>query len=320
MQTQVEIAKLKPEMSFVGYLLVRSCDKRQGKTGREYLDINLIDRTGEINSKHWNPEQLTFEIKPGEAVWIAGLVETFNGRYQLRINQIRPAREGDVDLALLVPSAPEKPEVMRAEIDRTIASFQSEELRLLVTEMLNLAGDELNWYPAAMRMHHAERSGLLHHTTTMLKIAGQLLEVYPFLNGDLLRAGVIVHDLAKIPELKSDKFGSVSDYSRDGLLVGHLVRGVSMLDEAARNTEVGGEILALLEHMIISHHGIPDYGSPRYPSFPEAEALHWIDTLDAHMNEMQGIMERVPEGAFSERIPYLDDRRIYHPYYTDDAQ
>ena len=131
-----------------------------------------------------------------------------------------------------------------------------------------------------------------------------------------LLAGVIIHDLSKTAELKSDKLGNVSDYTADGLLVGHLVRGVALVDEAARNTGVSGEIVTLLEHMMISHHGIPEFGSPRRPLFPEAEALHWIDTLDAKMDEMRTIQERTPAGAFSERIPYLDDRRMYHPLFT----
>ena len=135
----------------------------------------------------------------------------------------------------------------------------------------------------------------------------------------LLLAGVIIHDLSKISEMKSDEYGNVTDYTREGLLVGHLVRGVARLAEAAKNVGVTGEIVVLLEHMIISHHGIPEYGSPRPPMFPEAEVLNWIDTLDARMNEMEGIMARVPAGAFSEKIWSLD-RRLYHPFYEEGAE
>jgi len=148
----------------------------------------------------------------------------------------------------------------------------------------------------------------------MLNTAEHIIAAYPFLHGDLLRAGVILHDLGKITEMKSDKLGNVSDYSRDGLLIGHLVRGVAKVAEAARNVGVEGELVVLLEHMMISHHGIPEYGSPKPPMFPEAEVLNWIDTLDARMNEMEGIMARVPAGAFSEKIWSLD-RRLYHPLY-----
>ena len=130
---------------------------------------------------------------------------------------------------------------------------------------------------------------------------------------------MILHDLSKITEMKSDELGNVTDYTREGLLLGHLVMGVAKLYEAAKNVGVTGEIVVLLEHMIISHHGIPEYGSPKAPMFPEAEVLNWIDTLDARMNEMEGIMARVPAGAFSEKIWSLD-RRLYHPFYEDDAE
>ena len=172
------------------------------------------------------------------------------------------------------------------------------------------------YFPAAQRLHHAERSGLLHHTTGMLRTAEHIIAAYPFLNGDLLRAGVILHDLSKIQEMNSDDMGNVNDYTRDGLLIGHLVRGVAQLSLAAQNVGVAGEIVLLLEHMIISHHGEAEFGSPRMPMFPEAEALHWIDLLDARMNEMQSIMQRTPEGAFSEKIWSLD-RRLYHPHYEE---
>ncbi len=314
---QYTVSQLAKDMRFEGFLLVRSSDQRTGSNGSRYLDINLTDRTGEINCKMWDG---TVPPPPaGTVIKVRGLVQEYNGRQQLRIERLRTVQEGDmVDMARLVPCAPEKPEDMRREIDETIDRFQSEDLKKIVREMLRLAGDDLAWFPAAQRLHHAERSGLLHHTTGMLRTAEHIISAYPFLHGDLLRAGVILHDLSKIAEMKSDELGNVSDYTRDGLLIGHLVRGVAQLAQAAKNVGVEGEIVVLLEHMIISHHGAADFGSPRQPMFPEAEALHWMDTLDAKMNEMQGIMERVPEGAFSEKIWSLD-RRLYHPRYVDDA-
>lgn len=316
---QLSIAQLTPGLVFEGFLLVRACEQRTDSKGKGYLDLNLVDRTGEINCKMW-----TVPAMPpvaGAVAWVRGTVQEFNGRLQLRVEVIRPKQPtDDVELSMLVPCAPERPSVMLQTINETIDRFASEELRKLVREMLRLAGEELIWFPAAQRMHHAERSGLLHHTTDMLRTAEHILQSYPFLNGDLLRAGVILHDLGKIQEMKSDKLGNVTDYTRDGLLLGHLVRGVATLETAARNVGVEGEMVVLLEHMIISHHGIAEYGSPRMPMFPEALVLHWIDDLDAKMNELQGIIGRTPEGAFSENIRSLDGRRIYHPFYTDDAQ
>lgn len=315
---ELTLSQLQRDMRFEGFLLVRSSDQRTGKNGALYLDMNLVDKTGEINCKVWDG---TVAPPPaGSVIKVRGLVQEYNGRLQLRIERMRPSTPADdVDLSRLVPCAPEKPEVMRERIDQTVERMQNEPLKKIVREMLKLAGEKLSYYPAAQRMHHAERGGLLHHTTSMLNTAEHILASYPFLNGDLLRAGVIVHDLGKICEMKSDEMGNVADYTRDGLLLGHLVRGVALLEQAAKNVGVEGESVILLEHMMISHHGQPDYGSPRYPMFPEAEALSVIDMLDARMNEFQGILGRTPEGAFSESIRTLDGRRIYHPHYTEDA-
>ena len=315
---QMTVSQLVKDLRFEGFLLVRSSDQRTGSNGSKYLDMNLTDRTGEINCKMWDG---TVAPPPaGTVIKVRGLVQEYNGRTQLRVERMRPAQPEDgVDLSRLVPCAPEKPEDMLREITDTIDRFASEDLQKLVREMLRMAGDRLMWFPAGQRLHHAERSGLLHHTTGMLRLAEHVLEAYPFLHGDLLRAGVILHDLSKISEMKSDEMGNVSDYTRDGLLIGHLVRGVAQLAQAAKNVGVEGEVVTLLEHMIISHHGEAEYGSPRQPMFPEAEVLHWIDLLDARMNEMQGIMDRVPEGAFSEKIWSLE-RRLYHPHYDEGAQ
>ncbi len=314
----ITINLLETGMRYEGFLLVRSADQREGKTGGKYLDMNLTDKTGEVNCKLWDG---TVPPPPtGSVIKVRGLVQEYNGRKQLRIEKMRLSTEADgVDLSLLVPCAPEKPDVYRAEIEETIDRFASEELKKIVREMLRLAGENIEWFPAAQRLHHAERTGLLHHTCSMLRTAEHILQAYPFLHGDLLRAGVILHDLSKITEMKSDNLGNVTDYTREGLLIGHLVRGVAKLAEAARNVGVTGEIVVLLEHMIISHHGIPEYGSPKPPMFPEAEVLNWIDTLDARMNEMEGIMARVPAGAFSEKIWSLD-RRMYHPHYEEGAE
>ena len=143
---------------------------------------------------------------------------------------------------------------------------------------------------------------------------------YPFLNADLLRAGVIVHDLAKTSEMLSDSMGKVTDYSRDGQLIGHLVRGVANLQTAARNCGIGGEWVVLLEHMILSHHGVAEHGSPQVPKILEAEVLHILDYLDSRVYQMRAAVEKTPVGAFSEKIAILDGRRMYHPYYSDEAE
>ena len=310
----VTVSQLKEGMTFQGDLLVRSVDRRTGKTGREYLDMTLCDRTGEINAKVWNLEGLPGIPVASGVVEVDASIELFNGRIQMRINRLRPAV--NPDLRQLIPSSPVPPAEMMEEIQRIIDTFPTEDLRRIVREMIAMVKDKLMYYPAAQRMHHAEHGGLLHHTTSMLHTAEALCDCYPFLNRELLLAGVIIHDLSKTHEMLSDKMGNVSDYSPDGILLGHLVRGVVEVEKAAERAGVSGELVLLLQHMVISHHGEAQYGSPRLPMFPEAEALHWIDILDARMNEMQTIQDRTPAGAFSERIAYLDDRRMYHPAFV----
>ena len=314
------VCQLQQGMRFEGFLLVRSAEKRKDSKGSDYVDMNLTDRTGEINCKIWNWEPEAAAPEAGQPIKVRGTIQEYNGRLQLRVEKWRPAADGDpVDMNALVPCAPRKPEEMMQEIGETVEGFTNEDLKKLTLGMLKLAGDRLKWFPAAQRMHHAERSGLLHHTTDMLRLAKGLLEIYPWLNRDLLLAGVIIHDLGKIDEMKSDRTGNVTDYTRDGQLLGHLVRGITNLNRVAEETGVTGESVVLLEHMLLSHHGESEYGSPKPPMFAEAEALHWIDIMDARMNTMKGVEDKTPEGAFSEKIFSLD-RRIYHPMYTDSAE
>ena len=313
------VCQLQKDMRFEGFLLVRSAEKRKDVKGNDYVDMNLTDRTGEINCKIWNWDPEAEAPETGSTVKVRGTVQEYNGRLQLRVEKWRAATPEDpVDMSLLVPCAPRKPEEMMAEIRETVNSFQSESIRKLTEGMLEHAGKDLTWFPAAQRMHHAERSGLLHHTTDMLRLAKALLEIYPWLNRDLLLAGVIIHDLGKIDEMKSDQTGNVTDYTRDGQLLGHLVRGITNLNRVAEETGVTGECLILLEHMLLSHHGESEYGSPKPPMFAEAEALHWIDMMDARMNTMKTVTDKTPPGAFSEKIFSLD-RRVYHPLYEEES-
>lgn len=322
--SQPLVKELRDKSSFNGVLLVRSADIRTGKTGRAYMDLKLCDVSGELVAKVWNIPDGAVAPKSGTVLSVTGGVEEYNKQLQLRVQSMKPVEDlNTVDMAKLVPAAPESPAKMRAEIDRAVESFRSEDLKKLVNEMLRMADEDgkLLKFPAAQRMHHAELSGLLHHTTSMLRAAESLVQVYnelypELLHRDLVLAGVIIHDLAKINEMQADDFGNVSDYTMDGLLVGHIVRGVCNLELAARRVGVSGELVELLQHMLLSHHGIPEYGSPRQPMFPEAELLHILDLTDARMNELKGIQDRTEKGAFSERINSLDGRRIYHPRFT----
>ena len=315
---QIAVAAFEKDLKFEGFLLVRTSEQRASSNGSHYLDMTLSDRTGDMNAKMWDGTVTPPQV--GSVIKLRAQVTEYNGRLQLRVNKLREAEEGEYEMSQLVPCAPYPPKQMLSEINDTLDSMKNVTLRALVRELLSMAGDKLMYYPAAQRVHHAERSGLLHHTTSMLQTAKAMLKIYPWLDGDLLCAGVIAHDLSKISEMQSDECGNVNDYTVDGLLLGHLVRGVTQVREAARRAGLAedDEYVLLMEHMVISHHGEAEYGSPRPPMFPEAEMLHWIDLVDARMNEMNGIVQRTPAGAFSEKVWSLD-RRIYHPHYTAEA-
>ena len=311
MRQQLTVASLSRDMKFEGFLLVRSADQRTSSNGGKYLDLTLCDTTGDINCKMW--DGTVQPPKQGAVIKVRGTVQEYNGRLQMRIERLRnPSPADEVDVSQLMPCAPEPPQDMLREINRAIDSMKTPELQAILREMILMCGDKLNYYPAAQRVHHAERSGLLHHTVSVLRAVEAVLPLYPFLDGDLLRAGAIAHDLSKTAEFISDEAGNVSDYSAEGQLLGHLVHGVAQVREAARRANVTGEYVLLLSHMIISHHGLPEHGSPRPPMFPEAEMLHLLDDMDAKMNEMEGVLRRTPAGAFSEKIWTLD-RRLYHP-------
>ena len=313
---QLPLCELTKDQRFEGFLLVRTSDQRTGGNGAKYLDMNLADRTGEVNAKVWDGN--VEPPVPGSVIKVRGSTLEYNGRLQLRVERIRAALpEDNVDMSTLAPCAPEAPEAMLQELVDTAEAFANDNLRRLTLRLLERFDEKLRYYPAAQRIHHAERSGLLHHTTGMLRLAKKVAEQYPWLNADLLFAGVILHDLCKTEEMDSDQMGVVRDYSREGLLLGHLVLGVTRIQEAANELGITGEEVILLQHMMLSHHGEADFGSPRKPMFPEAEALHWVDLLDARMNEMQTAIGKLKPGVFSEKIWSLD-RRLYRPLDEDE--
>ena len=290
------LSDIKRDDRFEGYLIVRSAEQRASANGKNYLDMTLADKSGSINAKMWDGT-----VQPplaGSIVKVRATGNEFNGRMQLRVEKIRAAESRD-------------PNEMLGEVVRAADHIADPDLRRITCELLDRAGDKLLTFPAAKQMHHAERSGLLHHTTTMLRAANAIMSVYPQLNASLLIAGVIVHDLAKIDEMDADTLGLVSDYSVDGKLIGHIVRGVVNIQLAAEKTKANPGKALLLQHMVLSHHGIPEYGSPLAPKFPEAEVLNTIDTLDARLYEMDEALSRAIPGGFSEKVWGLDNRQLY---------
>ena len=294
---------------FDGFLLTRAAAQRTSSNGSKFLDMTLCDLSGEVNAKMW--DSYTPAPNVADVLRVRGMMTEYNGKPQLRVDKMRVATEADeFDMSALAPCAPYPANEMMGIIIDRVNKIEDEQLRELVLARLQECGDKLSYYPAASKLHHAERSGLLHHTSTMLKMAGHVCEVYPSLDSDLLAAGVVLHDLCKISEMASDEIGMVSDYTAEGMLIGHLVQGVAEISRLGKDLGVKKETLLLLEHMILSHHDLPEYGSPKPPMFPEAEVLHVLDLMDARIFEMNRALSTIQPGCFTERIWSLD-RKLY---------
>ena len=314
MKPQPQLATMIKGQVFDGYLLVRASAQRTSSNGGKYLDMTLCDISGEVNAKMW--DGVTPPPPPVQVIRLRGMMLEYNGRPQLRVDKLRLATEqDDYDMDALTPCAPQPPGDMLDFILNRVDAFADPELKALVLKRLEECGDKLTYYPAASKLHHAERAGLLHHTSTMLRAAAAICAVYPTLDAELLAAGVILHDLCKITEMDADEIGMVSDYTAEGMLIGHLVQGVAELDRCGRELNTRAELLMMLEHMILSHHDLPEYGSPKPPMFPEAEVLHILDLMDARIFEMNRALQGALPGGFTERIWSLDrkPRRLREP-------
>ena len=298
-----------------GFCLVKSCAARTDVKGSEYLDLVLADSEGECVAKLWNYSRVyhgTFE--PNDIVKVRGSVQVWKDNDQFKIDRIRLATpEDDVDMSLIVPCAPINPQDAYDELYALAQNYKDDDLRRLVQYILRENRDALLVYPAGMKLHHATRGGLLHHTLSVVRMAQKIAELYPWLNRDLLLAGATLHDIGKLTELDAGALGLAGAYTAAGQLLGHISIGMSLVAQAAEVTMVPPETAMLVEHMLLSHHGNPEYGSPRLPMIPEAEVLSVCDLLDSRLFEMRSALDGVAPGGFSERIWALDNRQLYQP-------
>ena len=296
-----------------GFCLVKSAAVRTDVKGTEYLDMVLADSEGECVAKLWNYSRITHgEYDANDIIKVRGSVQVWKDTEQFKIDRIRKANDGDdVDMSGIIPTAPFDPQAMYDELYNTAANFADEDLKRIVQYLLRENREELLIYPAGVKLHHATRGGLLHHTVSVLHLAQRIAELYPNLHKDLLFAGAILHDIGKIKELDAGALGIAGAYTNEGQLLGHINVGMAMIAAAAEITMIAPKTAMLLEHMILSHHGKPEFGSPRLPMFPEAEVLSICDLLDSKMYEMDAALDGVSKDGFSERQWALDNRQLF---------
>lgn len=310
------IQDIKTNQEIISYFMVKKAEIKTGSNRKVYLDLTLADSTGEINAKKWDiaDEEIPGlkKLEEGKIIKIKASVNEWNGMKQLKISRIRhTGAEDELDMNDYIKAAPEKPEDMYAYICAKAENFRDEDLRKICLRQLEDNREKLMYYPAAQKNHHAELAGLLYHIKRMLMMGEKACEVYTNLNAELVMAGVILHDMEKINEIESNELGVSTGYSFEGKMLGHLVQGVKSVDRLARELGIPEEKTIMLEHMMLTHHYEPEFGSPKRPMFPEAEMLHYLDMIDAKMFDMQEAIEKTEPGEFSERVWTLDNRTVY---------
>ena len=296
-----------------GFAIIKQCDKKTTKNGNAYLDIVLSDKEGEVSAKLWDYTEVSHgKYEADMFVKVRGTLVKYSGNDQLKIERIRPVTDSDnVDISDYVKSADYSGEDMMNFLVSTVSAFKNEELKEIVLYLLSENKEKLLYFPAAYRLHHAIRCGLLMHTASIVRLCDGVCRVYPFVNRELLVSGAILHDIAKITEFEVRDSGLASGYTVEGNLIGHLVKGAMMVEKAAEKLSIDKELSLLLQHMVLSHHGEPDFGAAVRPQFLEAELLSELDLMDARVYEIMSAVGNVKKGEFSQRLWALEDRRFY---------
>ena len=290
---------------------------RANRNGDTYLLADLRDKTGSLHGLLWNiTEESVAHINAGDYVKIRGKAQLCNGNLQVILTRVEAVNETSIDLQDFQQGSSQDIDTMFARLRDFLQSLTDSQLRDLMQAFLDDEElvDHLRNVPAGVKAHHAYLGGLLEHIVTLMEGAERIVGLYPRVNRDLLLAGVFLHDLGKIRELAYD---GTFVYTDEGQLIGHLIIGIELLNEkvqqlAALGTTVDEEKILRLKHMIASHHGSYEFGSPKLPMTPEAILLHHLDNIDAKVNEFITMIESDPNRQ-SHWTPFNPrmDRKLY---------
>ena len=299
---------LVPNEVVTAYFLVLSKEIRQKKSGEPYLCLHLADRTGEVEAKMWDSvAEVMDTFERDDFVKVKGVAQLYQSRTQFTIHRLRRLGDEEVDFSDYFPSSQLNPEQMFGELQLIIAEVANPHLHRLLTDLFSDTSlvERYKIAPAAKNIHHAFRGGLLEHVLSLLKLAKIIAPHYPEVDIDLLVAGIILHDIGKLEELRYERS---FNYSSEGQLLGHIIIGLRILGEKlAHIPDFPPRLRTLLEHMLISHHGELEFGSPKVPQFPEALLLHHLDNLDSKMDAMRHALRRDnQEGEFTGWVGSLE--------------
>ncbi|UJF32603.1 3'-5' exoribonuclease YhaM family protein [Paenibacillus hexagrammi] len=302
---------------FVGFYLIKELEVKQTNATppKEYFDIVLCDSSGQLPAKLWDASSVDKEtFFPMMLVKVQGLVQLYRERPQIKITRIRKAiPEDGVQVSDYIRSAPISPADLIHTIQQVIDSIENSDIKTIVSYCVAKVDDKLAHYPAAKTHHHAYFAGLAYHIVRMLELGEFICKQRPFLNPGLIKAGIILHDIAK-PEEMTAQLGIVSEYSIQGKLIGHISMVSNWITEAAIKCDLDPDsnIILALQHMVLSHHNLGEWGSPVQPQLPEAVALHFIDSLDAKLQMVEDTLSATPETEeWTPMIKGLENKAIY---------
>ena len=314
MNYNVSISKMAPGQAVEGFYILKEAAARTTAAGKPFLSAALMDRTGEIAMLVWDYTGPITEADTGRVVKIRGEVKEYKGALQITASRIRPAGDGDeFDAEALVPTAPIDADAALERVRALAASLEDPDYRQMAEALLERNLEQLRSIPAAKSVHHAFLHGLLMHVSDMMELADFTARKYAdVIDRSLLLTAVLAHDLRKDREFAFSELGLVTAYSTEGQLLGHSVMGAQSIAELAAELVLPAEKSLLLQHLLLSHHGQPEWGAAVRPMCAEAELLSYIDLIDSRMEICREALAETPVGAFSARIFALDGRRIYH--------
>lgn len=292
------------------YAMIKELREKKDKNGNGYLDLIVIGSDkNEYPAKIWRFEN-NGQFEANEVVEIEYTMDNYMGKPQLTISSIKKAP--DEMIKQFVPSSEHDGVAVFSMLLDKVNNFNDRELKAIVNKIMLDNREALEVYPAAFRLHHAIVGGLMLHTASIVEMAEKICTIYPNVNRELLLSGAILHDVAKTFEMETGKSGLCSGYTMGGELIGHLVKGAMYIEDTAKSLGINSDMVTLLEHMVLSHHGVPEFGSPVRPMFLEAEILSTLDELDAKIFEINNATDKVGVGEFTERQWALDNRKLYN--------
>ena len=292
------------------FALIKELSEKKDKNGNGFLDLIIIGSDKkEYPAKIWRFDN-NGQFEANDVIEIDYTVDNYKGKTQLNITTIKKAP--DEMISSFVPSSEYDGKAVFSMLLAKVNNFAKKKKKSIVSKILLDNREALEVYPAAYRLHHAIVGGLMLHTASIVEMAEKTCTVYPNINRELLLSGAILHDVAKTFEMNTAKSGLCSGYTIGGELIGHLVKGAMYIEDTAKELGIEDEKVTLLEHMVLSHHGVPEYGSPVRPMFLEAEILSTLDSLDATIFEINNATNKINTGSFTERQWALDNRKLFN--------